>query len=361
MPIGAMTRTLKFILSLVLIAGLYIAWLWFRPIGQFPELQCEHRALTYNGQPLIGAEDMAYDSLNQQIYISAYDRDSKNAGGIYRWNITQKDAEVSRLDLPHTNPNAYWPHGFDLQRDDTRLRLSIIERDLNQSGDLNAHISHYIIAEDETITLSKRLKNKALCSANNLATGANGSRNIDIPQSLYITQDHQSCHKKKQIIADIFNPHGAALLHWQENEPENIMERLAYANGIAQTSKALYLAETRADRLTLLNLSEQTKTEKLGEISLPGGPDNLTSDETTIIAALHPNLIRYAAFRAGWGPRVKSRFSIISAGNDIKTYDLSADLLSGATVALRARNHIYLGAAFDKGIAACELPEGDYE
>jgi len=316
MPIGAMTRTLKFILSLVLIAGLYIAWLWFRPIGQFPELQCEHRALTYNGQPLIGAEDMAYDSLNQQIYISAYDRDSKNAGGIYRWNITQKDAEVSRLDLPHTNPNAYWPHGFDLQRDDTRLRLSIIERDLNQSGDLNA---------------------------------------------LYITQDHQSCHKKKQIIADIFNPHGAALLHWQENEPENIMERLAYANGIAQTSKALYLAETRADRLTLLNLSEQTKTEKLGEISLPGGPDNLTSDETTIIAALHPNLIRYAAFRAGWGPRVKSRFSIISAGNDIKTYDLSADLLSGATVALRARNHIYLGAAFDKGIAACELPEGDYE
>ena len=139
------------------------------------------------------------------------------------------------------------------------------------------------------------------------------------------------------------------------------MERLAYANGIAQTSKALYLAETRADRLTLLNLSEQTKTEKLGEISLPGGPDNLTSDETTIIAALHPNLIRYAAFRAGWGPRVKSRFSIISAGNDIKTYDLSADLLSGATVALRARNHIYLGAAFDKGIAACELPEGDYE
>ena len=97
------------------------------------------------------------------------------------------------------------------------------------------------------------------------------------------------------------------------------MEQLAYANGIAQTSKAVYLAETRTKRLTLLNLSEQTKTERLGIISLPGGPDNLTSGDTNVIAALHPNLIRYAAFRTGWGPRVKSRFSIISADNEIKT------------------------------------------
>ena len=361
MRIGAMTRTLKFILSLAVIAGLYIIWLWLRPIAQFPELQCEHIALTYNGQPLIGVEDMAYDSKNHQIYVSAYDRDTKTSGGIYRWDITHKDAEVSRLDLPHTNPNAYWPHGFDLQRDDTRLRLSIIERDLRQAGFMNAQISQYIIAENEIITLSKRLKNKALCSSNNLITGAVSSRNTDARPSYYITQDHQSCHKKTQIITDIFNPRSAALLHWHEDEIDKIMEQLAYANGIAQTSKAVYLAETRTKRLTLLNLSEQTKTERLGIISLPGGPDNLTSGDTNVIAALHPNLIRYAAFRTGWGPRVKSRFSIISADNEIKTYDLSADLLSGATVALRARSHIYLGAAYDIGIAACELPEGDYE
>ena len=139
------------------------------------------------------------------------------------------------------------------------------------------------------------------------------------------------------------------------------MNSLSYANGIARTSKAVYVAETRAKRLTLLGLGRGTKVEKLGDISLPGGPDNLTTNETSVIVALHPNLIRYGAFRAGWGPRVKSRFSIISANNDIKTYDLSADLLSGATVALRVGRHIYLGAAFDKGMAACQLPEGDYE
>ena len=363
MPIGAMKRTLKFLLSLALIAGLYIGWLWLRPIGQFPELQCEHRALSYDGQPLIGVEDMAYDSKNNQIFISAYDRHTKSSGGIYRWNITHKDAEVSRLDLPNTNPNAYWPHGFDLQQNDTQLRLSIIERDLSQSRYVNAQISQYSIAEDGTITLSKRLKQKSLCSSNNLITSAIWPYNIDSSQSFYITQDHQTCHKKEQILADIFNPHSAALLHWQENENETdiIMEKLAYANGITRTSKAVYLAETRAKRLTLLNVSERTKIERLGDISLPGGPDNLTSDGTSIIVALHPNLIRYAAFRAGWGPRVKSRFSMISTDNDIKTYDLSAELLSGATVALRAKSHIYLGAAFDTGIAVCQLPEGNYE
>lgn len=362
-PIGAMMRVLKFMLSLALIAGLFIVWLWLRPTRQFPELQCEHKALTYKAQPLIGIEDMAYDSKNHQIYISAYDRNTKTSGGIFRWDITHKDAEVIRLDLPHTDPNAYWPHGFNLQQDDTQLRLSIIERDLSQGGDLNAHISQYIITEDETITLSERLKNKALCSSNNLITDITWPRKIDATRSYYITQDHQSCHRGEQIIADIFSPRSAALLHWQENEnePDKIMKRLSYANGIAQTSKAVYLAETRAKRLTLLGLGRKTKIEKLGHISLPGGPDNLTVNETSIIAALHPNLIRYAAFRAGWGPRVKSRFSIISADNDFKTYDLSADLLSGATVALRVGRHIYLGSAFDKGIAACQLPEGDYE
>ena len=71
--------------------------------------------------------------------------------------------------------------------------------------------------------------------------------------------------------------------------------------------------------------------------------------------SLHFILIRFAAFRAGWGSRVKSRFAIIAPDKSVKTYDVPANIMSGATVALKVDNSVYLGGAFDNGIAICDL------
>ena len=52
---------------------------------------------------------------------------------------------------------------------------------------------------------------------------------------------------------------------------------------------------------------------------------------------------------------MKSRFAIISSDKSVNTYDVLADILSGATVALRVDESVYLGGAFDEAIAICKL------
>lgn len=360
-------RPLYKAILLLAITGLLIGvFLGLRTPDAYPLAECERLDLFYDRKPIHGIEDMAYNAQSGLIYLSAYNRKSSAPGGIYSLSPDNPMQTIEKLSLPQTDKAEYWPHGINLWHSKGWAQLDVIERDLSESGKLAAQISHYIWPNEDPheIGLKDRIKAPQLCSANNLSSG------LIIPDtqapSYYITQDHQSCDLNQQRWENIFKPRSSSLLHIKQGQPvEIIKEKLAFANGILMHPNGdVYIAETRSKRLGVYEIGARTKINILSSIELPGGPDNLTlSENGTIIAALHPHLIRFAAFRAGWGPRVKSRFAAISKDKtartyDVSTYDVSKDVISGATVALRAKDNIYLGAAFDKGLARCTMPEG---
>lgn len=354
-----MRQSLKIWLSFALfVIMVTVAWSFFAPSEDYQNLACERHELTYDGQPVIGVEDMAYDEQSGQIYLSAYDRRGGNSGGIYMLN---KNNNLDRLPLPSTDPQAYWPHGFYLSHQDNQADLNVIERDLRVKGQQKARISQYSwnTAKPNDIQLVRRIEDDLLCAANDLTFVPSG---FNHESAYYITRDHETCGLWRQKWDNVFRPKSSSLLRMRQDaeaKPTVIIKKLSYANGVApHPYGGLYIGETRAQRL-----SQQFGTFKTpphhsqGNVTLPGGPDNLTvTEQGDILAALHPNLIRFAAFRAGWGSRVKSRFAIIAPDKSVNTYDVPADIMSGATVALKVDKSVYLGGAFDNGIAVCSLP-----
>ena len=356
-----MSRPFKTGVILILAIVLTGLWLFFRPIGNYQTLNCERHELEleHDGDLIVGIEDMAYDQRKGQIYFSAYNRREGKPGGIYRLDAGYNNKDIRRLSLPQTNTKTYWPHGIHLSYQEDQTRLDVIERDLRVKGRQKAQISQYRwnITEPKDIKLISRIEDDLFCSANNLSFSTSGSK----PRDIYITRDHFSCSSWQQKLDNVFKPKSSSLLRMRQDaeaKPTVIVKNLSYANGIApHPYSGVYTSETRKKRVSQqLRGGKIPRGHSAGNVTLPGGPDNLTvTPQGDVLAALHPNLIRFAAFRAGWGPRVKSRFAIISSDKSVNTYDVPADILSGATVALRVDESVYLGGAFDEAIAICKL------
>ena len=357
MRIGVMRRRLK-----TLIAGSLLGTL--AACGHkhsFPEASCTRVNVTSNGNPVIGVEDMAYDAQSRTLYLSAYDRRGHNKGGIYRLNINYTDTDLIAASIMEN----IRPHGIELTRDGQKLMLDFIDRqgpqenkrpvirNLSWNDDLPDNISEAPpIIEDK------------LCASNDLTRSIDGV--------IFVTQDHKSCTSQDQKRENILSPKQASVsLIYQEDgalKLINHLSGLSFANGVALSAKAelLYVAETRRKQI-VVSAPDYLKNFP---IKLAGGPDNLTRHADNIYAALIPSLIKFSRFQKNKQRRIKSRFAIISptypskekpserpATFNVSTYDVPASVISGATVALKAGDHIWLGAAYDTAIARCTLPE----
>ncbi len=362
MTIGVMRQKFKHVSLLLLLSlGALVGGIKTYQNGapSYPQLSCERLELKHDNQPIIGAEDMAYDPQSGFIYISAYERREKRAGGIYRFhNETPQNIEKV------TSIVVDYPHGLTLQRSGSDLTLSLIARDLSNPKIMAASLRRFTSKEEgEFSEIMPAITDSSLCAANNLITLHNtefGKTEFDetgLHQTnlgYLVTQDHQSCSLAQQGRENIFNPKSGSLTYFGPKKESPALKDLYFANGITANNRNIFVAETRAKQISIYQNDGALSPSHT--VKLPGGPDNLTLNEAgEIIAALHPNLIGFAAYRAGWGPRVKSRFAIMSAQQSLTTYDVGADILSGATVALQVKDDIYLGAAYDAGIARCYL------
>lgn len=184
-------------------------------------------------------------------------------------------------------------------------------------------------------------------------------------------------------------------------------ERFHFANGIvvlpgtdlSDGSNGILVAETRGARVRMIawppprrltagrppdaraNLRArgeprpQGKSGRGKQFRLSGGPDNLTLDSRgRVIAALHPDLLRYGAYRYDWPPgrlgaalglrRAASRVVRIDpeSGTIETLLDIPADTKApafhGASVALAFRDHLILGGAREDGLLVCRFAPG---
>ncbi len=377
------SKSLILALGVFLCLGLGVVFLFgYRGTKSgYPLLSCKRVTLSYAGNVLTGIEDMAYDRLQDRLFLSAYDRRKAQIGGIYTLDPQNFNA-VKKLDInPHLTP-----HGIDLSRHGNTLYLSVIDRDLGDRKKLSARIRQFRLnlENDKWVEIDLPAQAGAFCNANDLISwpGTESDTQSDTPQyqaSLYVTSDHTACSKQGRNRENIFMSDSASVMHYRpdRNTPvQTSVSGLYFANGVAMhktstpntDSLNLYIAETRKKRLSLYNHDKKGELILNRHIALPGGPDNLslsfaeTSTDTntppTLWAALHPNLFKFALFRAGFKKQAPSRVAHINPNNQAEIFDIPKGIISGATTALAIKDKLYLGAAFDEALAVCDLPRG---
>ena len=351
---------------------------------KFPLADCTRLIVTDGGQQIIGVEDMVYDDRDHQLYLSAYDRrahannTSKDAiikGGIYQLSLNQDS--LARNLTPDTSitaqalVNNIRPHGLNFTRKDDQIWIDYIER-LGSAEHKRPVIktlswSAKDIAPPYLILPLPILisKGSSLCAANALAVDRNtiqGQSNKAAKQELqtiWVTQDHASCTAQTQRRENILSPNKASIarINPDQSVEYKFIDGLSFANGIAYNPEndQLYAAQTRKKSLSIID-SQDGRVLKI--VKLPGGPDNIRLNKDMISVALIPNLLRFLRFQKNTKARIDSRFALINPDNlEMMVYDVPSDILSGATIAIKAGSHIWLGGAYDTAIARCELPK----
>jgi len=333
--------------GLVLVAGFGIFAYGHFTKETFPALDCQRHEIAVGEEQIVGVEDMAFDKVQNTIYLSAYDRRTGTAGGMYRFS----SPDFSDLEKLRTPGTPLTPHGFDLRRRGSDVFLTVIDRDLSSKDEIAARLRLFTWSKEvpELTEVNLNTKGVSLCNANDLVSGQRDG-------TYFITLDHESCEYGGREYENVFRPNSASVVFIDlAREPiaETRFKALYFANGIANShanKDEIIIAETRKKRLSLSS----------GHIELPGGPDNLTVNEeangSVIWAALHPNLLSFGAYRAGWKSKSQSRVARINLAGQMDVYDIPAEVISGATTALQAGDRLYLGGAFDTAIARCVLP-----
>ncbi|MEP3765265.1 MAG: SMP-30/gluconolactonase/LRE family protein, partial [Marinomonas sp.] len=246
---------------------------------------------------------------------------------------------------------------MSLVRDGETVSLNVIDRDLSDPKKLSASLRRFTWSDGTPEIIEDTLPKTAdsLCNANDVIVSGN---------QYFITSDHQSCRYSGRKRENVFQANSAHLLSFdlaKDTAIQTIIPKLYFANGIATSQDHIYIAETRKKRLSTYDQTAEGLKHR-ADITLAGGPDNLTvTEDGDLWAALHPNLMTFAAYRAGWRQNAPSRVSRIKTNKQddrrIQTYDIPSHIISGATVALQVDNTLFLGAAFDRAIASCVLTE----
>lgn len=331
---------------IVVVISLPVFWL-FRPViglpARFALEDCQRLALTDTdtSRAIAGIEDMELLPDGDTLILSAADRlaldwrpDEAPEGGLYEVSIARLaggDVWAAPIVQPGTVAGGLFPHGIAISDDGERLAF------INRARDGNVSIIAGRLTRGAFSPQAMRTE-PLFCRANDLMFANGGTF------EMRVTLDRGSCG-----------------VSWADLKPSSTSGRvisvgvggyakpkveesgLAFANGIA----GLYVAETRLSRL-------HHRLDR--SLELPGGPDNLTWDPSGgLIAALHPNLYRMAAYRHGYHDTAPSRIVRIDLDRNVEVLfdDTAGKVFSGASAAVFVEGVLVAGSMRDAGLLVC--------
>lgn len=323
--------------------------------------QCRRVALIDkdSGASVRGAEDFAYDSKNNTLYVSAYDRRAaekaakKNAaaipeGGVYKLKVSDLLAAgegpiAVRSLLPRSDvAGGLRPHG--VAYDSNTGEVIFVNRGYRHA--------------DGTWKMTARLER----------VGANGESYIGKPVAVscaandvlaeenrvLATDDHDACGWRAGL-EDIFARKRGGVSAVGDGA---VFTGAGYANGIVKTLGGDILVATTREKALLVLSEKHDALTRERKIALPGGPDNLTLGvDGNVIVAVHPSLMRIGLQRRLGMGRAPSRVVKVDPDRgDVRLLfdDPSGRLFAGATVAAETPKALVLGSVVDDGLLVCE-------
>lgn len=319
------------------------------------------------GEKVVGVEDLDFDTETGTIFMSAYDRravareieegEVTTQGGIYAFNVAgipdEGALKITDLSSEYKKENEFRPHGFDFSKTGGKKKIVAVNRKYERQGGgiiLSPEVESFVL-EKNTLKHSEVLFEGELCDPYDLAQGET---------YLLVTDHNGSCDQTGDTAGTIkFS---------KKYKDLGEIGGLTFPNGITtwrESKIAVSLTLDNAIRVYDFNPEDKgNNTIKLEtNLELSGGPDNLTVDKNNFLyVAVFPNLLDQYFYMKDWF-LVKRSLSVVYR---ISPEDYSQELLykgdgnmiSGATVALRAGDYLIMGAAWDDHIAICSGMDG---
>jgi len=305
------------------------------------DLECTRLNIMIDGEPVFGIEDLAVYG-ETQLILSAYDRSNpdKTPKGLFLLDVGQASRTIAAKRLTKAS-DPLIPHGFTLNADKTAL--FVIDRSTTP-----ARIVQYAL-DGETATLANTVLDTYTwspgspypCNLNDLTFIANNL--------LAATNDRASCGTFGKTLDNLFGRrNGSIIIKTLEGEAGVLVEGLYFPNGISSYGEDSFLyAATR---------SKQINTQDGAVLAaLPGAPDNITriGDTNSFWVAVLPSLPKLLLYRLGIHTEGGSLVGFV--GDDVQIYKV--DNFRAATVVAEVGSHLYLGSAYDSGLARCGRPD----
>ena len=228
-------------------------------------------------------------------------------------------------------PDGLAPHGIAVSGDGRHLAL------VNRTRDGRTQIVSGTLS-GQTFAPRHVRSDPAFCRANDLEFAGMG------PTALRVTLDRADCGISwADLRPGATTGRVVSVDLASEAAPEPEVTGLSFANGIT----GLWVAETRGFRL-------HHQFDR--PVMLPGGPDNLTWDGTGgLITALHPSMLRVAAYLAGYLDSAPTRIIRMAPDRSVEVLfdDPGGDILSGASVAILREGALVAGSPADAGLMLC--------
>lgn len=316
------------------------------------------------GAAVVGAEDLALDARGERLLVSAYDRRAVEKavrrkalvveeGGIYAVALadlesTTGEAKATPLIEPSTIPGGLRPHGITL--DGERGEIVFVNRayqKIDGEWRLQATIERAVLTADSARSESVRSVREATtaCAANSVTVWNEGALvSFDRPVCGWRAVFHDAQGQPRSGVMDATG--------------RTMFTEARFANGVvALGSGDIALADTRRRAVLIARDDGAGGFREVEMIKTPGGPDNLKlSDDGSIIAALHPSMVRIALHRTIGVGRAPSRIVRISPDTGEVDYlldDPDGKLFAAATVAVLHRGILIAGSALDAGLLVC--------
>lgn len=318
---------------------------------------CHRLELRTGGNPVVGVEDVAFEPASRTLFLSAYDRRAVErakgeppAGGLYAVKVEAlkgREAAVEDLLAPKLGAPAR-PHGLDVRALEAGVvRVAVVNRAFVEDGRggwrRRPEINLLDIGPDAA-ALAGRVLGPRLCRANDVA--------FQDADSLIVSFDRGVC------VEDGREPVGGPALGLVGLDGSVARQDapVRFPNGVAATPAAVWIAGT---------LDAQISTsDGARRIALPGAPDNLTLDpQGRIIAALHPQLWRFALYRFAWpgfdrAPSRIVRYDPQRGSLRVLFDDPGGAVFSGATGAVVVEDQLVVAGVRERGVLVCPLKEG---
>jgi len=370
----------------VAVIGFGVWYLQALQVEGDPMLTACHAVDLYDdvtGEKIVGVEDMDFDPATGAIFMSAYDRRAvareieegnvTTQGGIYTVSVSAiteapsiKVTDISRAFKEAGNE--FRPHGFSFTNWEGVNYIHVINRRYQPRTE---EIPFLPVLEEfellnRALIFHKTYEDTQVCDLYDVGY---------FEGYLLVTDFTYPCQGEinfQELIVDY------------ENEEHvlsaNAIRNRWHPNGIVMWGKDNITYSYTLDKTIHVYYSPVKQGFGPFEtLILSIFPDNLTTDEGgNLYVAGFPNLIDYYFYMQGWlgvkkSPSAVYRFGpnedhlkdlrreegVLAkvSGNEFHTQTLlykdSGEMISGATVALRAGDYLLLGSAWDDNIAIC--------
>jgi hypothetical protein len=289
-----------------------------------------------------GPEDIVLDAGNNRMLVSCNERRSgmPHVGEIYAIDLTTDEATI----LPRNNfPNIpFNPHGFDMQTVNGINYLYVIDH-FNDSSATTAIVQFKINASN--LEFVRAYTDSLLISPNDLTVMPNGS--------FYFSNDKNS----RNILDLLTDPRNGSVGYCDGNSIwKKVDSHLSYPNGLYNENNKLYLATSRNTALYTYDVQPDGSLQNKFTLSTINGIDNITANGNELIAAVHPDLIKFALLSLLPENLSPSRTYSINkqTGEARMIFDDDGSTITGSSTAVVHGSSLYLGQVFGEFVLKIE-------